>query len=297
MTSKSFRMTERDGDVLLSIYKHRFLTITQIQRMHFPSMQTAYRRIRLLKQQELLSDFTIPNIEESIITVSRRGLVEVAGLLGVDMKELSSTETKSKPKDYYFMRHFLAINDFRIQLDLDSSAAGIKVLGFIPDYLGERTPQGGVSRYIRDVVCDIEKGREEVSHTPDGVFVLEREDKAALFFLEIDRGTEGISHPEKGVFKAIRFYTNYLISGQYQRYSKDFNKESFKGFRVLFVTTSRERIENIRQSISGLEAPIKSKLFVWLSTFEKLNESGIFGRIWVSALKGDNTWYSLKGRE
>jgi len=278
-----FKMTERDGEVLLSVYKHRFLTVTQIQRLHFPSMQTAYRRVRLLRTEGLLTDFTIPNIDEAVISIGRKGLTEIAALLGVEQSELRWSDTKNKPRDYYFMRHFLAINDFRIQLAIDCDKSGLSLLGFIPDYFGEKTKAGGTTKYIKDVVCDIETSRPEISHTPDGVFALERNGKAALFFAEIDRGTEGISDPEKGVLKAVRFYAQYLVSAKYQRYADDFKTNQFKGFRTLFVTTSEARIENIRKVVADVDIPAKAKLFVWLSTFGKINDKGMFAPIWVSS--------------
>lgn len=288
-----FKMTDRDGEVLLSVYKHRFLTVTQIQRLHFPSMQTAYRRIRLLRSQSLLTDFRIPNIDELVLTVGRRGLIQVAALLGVNQSALRWTDTKNKPRDYYFMRHFLAINDFRIQLALDCNASGIRLLGFIPDYFGERTQAGGTTRYIKDVVCDIDTRRTEVSHTPDGVFALERDGKSALFFVEIDRGTEGISDPEKGVLKAIRFYAQYLLSGKYQRYFDDFKAGQFKGFRALFVTTTDARVSHIRKVVSELDVPQKAKLFVWLTTFDLIYKQGLFAPVWLSSDMADTRAYKI----
>jgi uncharacterized protein YjiK len=47
---------------------------------------------------------------------------------------------------------------------------------------------------------------EVINYTPDGVFALEKNNRTALFFLEIDRGTEVLSNPEKGFSKAINFY-------------------------------------------------------------------------------------------
>jgi hypothetical protein len=286
-------MTERDGEVLLSVYKHRFLTVTQIQRLHFPSMQTAYRRTRLLRLQGLLVDFAIPSIDEAVITIGKKGLIEIAGLLGVEQSELRWSDTKNKPRDYYFMRHFLAINNFRIQLARDCENSGIKLLGFIPDYFGERTRAGGTTKYIKDVVCDIEPNRPEISHTPDGVFALERNGKAALFFVEVDRGTEGISDPTKGVLKAIRFYAQYLVSGKYQRYAVDFKTDQFKGFRALFVTTSDVRVKNIRTVVSNTDIPSKAKLFVWLTTFEAIDKYGLFAPVWLSSDVADMRTYKI----
>lgn len=191
------------------------------------------------------------------------------------------------------MRHFLAINDLRIQLAKDSEATGIKLLGFIPDYFGERTAAGGTTKYIKDVVCDIETSKSEISHTPDGVFALEHKGRAALFFVEVDRGTEGISDPEKGVLKAVRFYTQYLVSNKYQRYADDFKTKQFKGFRALFVTTSDTRISNIRQVVAGADIPAKAKLFVWLSTFDRIDKNGTFAPIWVSSDFHDTRSYRI----
>jgi len=191
------------------------------------------------------------------------------------------------------MRHFLAINDFRIQLSLECETSGLRLLGFIPDYFGERTKGGGTTKYIKDVVCDIDTSRPEVSHTPDGVFALERNGKSALFFVEVDRGTEGISDPAKGVLKAIRFYAQYLLSGKYQRYADDFKTDQFKGFRALFVTTTDARVKNIRKVVSEIDIPAKAKLFVWLSTFETIYKEGLFGSVWLSSDDTDKRTYKI----
>ncbi len=256
-------------------------------------MQTAYRRVRLLRNHGLLADFNIPNVDEAILTIGRNGLQEVAALLGVESSALRRSDIKNKPRDYYFMRHFLAINDFRIRLSLDCERVSLQLLGFIPDYYGERTERGGTAKYIKDAVCDIEGSRPDISHTPDGVFALEREHKAALFFLEIDRGTESVSDPDKGVLKAVRFYSNYLIDGKYQRYAKDFQTDEFKGFRALFVTTSDTRIANIRRATTELNVPAKAKRFLWLSSFDMIEKNGLFGPVWISSDENDQRIYRI----
>jgi len=293
VSKKAIKFSDRDAQILLTLYKYRFLSISQIKRLFFPSLQTAYRRMRILRQASFASSFSVPNIDESIFSVAKEGMISVAGSLGVEIEDLKWSDTRTKPKDYYFMRHFLAINDFRISLTLACDASQIRLLGFIPDYYGEKTERGGVSKYIKDVVCDIESDLEEVSHTPDGVFALEKEGKQALFFLEIDRGTEVVSNTKKGVLKSLRFYLNYLLEGKYQRYGKDFGVESFKGFRSLYVTTSDTRVQNIRQATEVLNIEQKAKHFHWICTFEKLNEQTIFEPIWVSIDPHDSQRYRI----
>src|SRR5262247_1573099 len=114
----------------------------------------------------------------------------VASAMEKDFEELSWYKYSKTPKDYYFLRHFLAIDDFRILMTKACTGTELDLLGFIPEYIGEKTKQGFVKKYIRD-------NAGEFSHTPDGVFALEKAGNAALFFLEIDRGVEVVSDPEK----------------------------------------------------------------------------------------------------
>ena len=248
---------------------------------------------RLLKEAGFVAAFSVANIDESIFMLSSIGFQAVAEAVGVERDQLKWAEAKVRPKDYYFMQHFLAINDFRIQLSLECNSSGVKILGFIPDYYGEKVVEGNVRKYIRDAVCDITQARNEVSHTPDGVFALERKGKKALFFLEIDRGTEVVSDMSRGVLKALHFYSNYLLEGKYNRYAKDFEVEIFRGFRVLFITTSALRVTNIRNAASVMKVPGKAKQFIWLSTFEKINDKGVFGPAWESSDMEDKQVYQI----
>jgi hypothetical protein len=286
-------VTGRDLQVLLDIYKHRYLSVSQIQRLHFPSLQTAYRRLRTLVACDLIMGFTAPNIPEHMYYLSQKGSVQVAALLGVSPEALQWKEHSRAPKDYYFLRHFIKINDFRIALARCCPEAGIGLLGFIPEYLGNRTPGGGIAKYIKDFVCDVAANGEHLNHTPDAVFALEKNQKPALFFLEVDRGTEVVSDPEKGVMKACRFYLNYLVGGQYQRYSQDFGCEAFRGFRALFITSSEARLANMRQAVSAFGFEEKAKKFLWFATENQVLSATPFQTGWLSGDCRDSTRYKI----
>jgi hypothetical protein len=214
-------------------------------------------------------------------------------MLGVAKADLKWVGSTSRPRDYYFLRHFLAINDFRIHLKLACAASDITLLGFIPDYYGERTPTGGTAKYIRDVICDINREQKTVSHTPDGVFALQKGESTALFFLEIDRGTEVVGDEEKGVLKSLRFYSNYLLTNGYQRYEADFGVTAFKGFRSLYVTSSKTRLANIRRSAAQLTVAQKVRRFHWIVASEELTEKSLLTPIWLSCDHEDTTKYQI----
>ena len=284
-------LTGRDAAVLADVYKYRYLSVSQIARLHFPSRQTAYRRLRAMTHLKLLCGFTAPNIPEHLYYLDIAGADVVAGSLGVEVAQLCWQQNTRTPKDYYFISHFLQINDFRISLSRGAPPE-VSVLGFIPEYLGGRNANGGVVKHIRDYVCDIERRQESLNHTPDGVFALIKSGMAALFFLEIDRGTEVVGNDSKGVLKACRFYLNYLLSDGYQRYSQDFACPRFRGFRTLFITTSEARIQNIRQAVAGLGFPEKATKFLWLATQGQVQDT-IFEDIWRSADPADSTRYRI----
>lgn len=280
-------------EVVVNVYKHRYLSVSQIQRLHFPSLQTAYRRLRSLTATGHLVGFTVPGFPEHLYYLGKPGAELVAGHLGVDTSELRWHPDLQAPKDYYFLRHFLAVNTVRISLSQSCRDSDIRFLGFIPEYYGQKIPNGGLMKYIKDFVCDVSRPQDEpIAHTPDAVFALEKNQTPALFFLEVDRGTEVVGDDSKGVLKCVKFYLNYLVSGKYQRYSEDFGCGPFKGFRTLMVTTTEKRVENIREAVSGLPFLDKAKKFIWLTDQEQAAGS-IFDSIWRSADRTDPNRYRI----
>lgn len=288
------RLTERDTQVLVAVYKHRYLSVSQIQRLYFPSLQTTYRRLRALSASGHVESFTAPNISEHMYYLSEPGATVVAAALGVAVADLKWRQADRAPKDYYFLQHFLKVNDFRIALTEGcAGSTDLRLLGFIPEYYGRKTESGGLSKYIRDTVCDIHNSEVQTSHTPDAVFALGKGDGAALFFLEIDRGTETVSCEDKGVLKCASFYLQYLVSKKYERYQHDFRVAEFKGFRALIVTTSPVRVRNIREAVTNLAFIDKAKRFIWLTTHAELEASGLLSPIWRSADVRDDTLYRI----
>jgi hypothetical protein len=290
-------VTERDADLFQSLYKYRFLSLAQVERLFFPSTQTANRRIRLLGAADLVAVFRPAGFPDRIVSLTRKGLETVAGKLEVPVEALGTSPARIRPKDYYFLRHFLAVAEFRINLTRAcEKRLDITLLGFVADHVVERTDQGGFRRLTRDLACDIPRGGEKVGHTPDGVFALQRGKDAALFFFEADRGTESVSHPERGFAKTLRFYLSFLASGGYQRYRDIFGVPSFKTVRVLVATSSRARLDHIRAAGAALRfQPAGALGLIWLAETSAVTEETIFSSIWVSLDPTDAKTYRIAG--
>jgi hypothetical protein len=280
------KLTPRDIQVILSLYKCRYLTGTQIECLHFPSAQVMWRRMKSLLDLGFIKSFTAPHIPERIFYLDKKGAEIVAIESRLSMEELHWHSHQRVPKDYYFLRHFLAVNDFYIVLNRACQRSSLQLIGFIPEYKGEKTQQGFVKKYLRDRVQDY-------SHTPDGVFCLEKEGKPALFFLEIDRGGEVLTDETKGFLKCVVFYLHYWNSTQWKRYEKDFDRE-FRTFRMLTVTTSSERLQHMREAVTAYPfAKEQAKRFLWGTIQSNVTVDWLCERIWQAMDVTDTSLYTI----
>jgi hypothetical protein len=296
-TARGIAITGRDTDVLLSLYEYRYLTMGQLRRLHFPSQQTTARRIRVLREAGYVDDFRPIGGQERLVTLDAKGAAVVGEYLGLSSDDFGWKRSRKKPKDYYFIQHFIALNDFRIAVARACAVAGeLELVRFIPEYEGE-VSKGVVRKRLRDVVRVGPNGREEITHTPDGAFALRKNGETALFFVEVDRGTESLSHPKQGLVKTVAFYLNYLVADGYQRYREDFGVVTkLKGFRVLIVVPSKRRLENVRRVAASFDfRPERAKGFLWIAQAEDVSERTVFSGIWKSLAADDNKTYAIDG--
>jgi hypothetical protein len=100
---------------------------------------------------------------------------------------------------------------------------------------------------------------------PDGYFELHSGDAVRGMFLEMDMGTETARIWKKKVAE----YLSFAVSGGFQE------RFGVPQFRVLVITTSAKRLQNLAKVISG----ITQKLF-WLTTLEEFKTSGPWAAIW-----------------
>jgi hypothetical protein len=280
------QLTPRDIAILQDVYAYRYLTTSQIRRLHFRSDKTAWRRLAILSELGFIKPFTAPAIPERIFYLNKKGAEIISVELQVALEELSWNRLTRQPKDYYFLRHFLSINDFRILLTLACAKYSVSLLGFIPEYMGEQTKEGYVKKSIRDKV-------NRISHTPDAVFALAKNGNPALFFLEIDRGTEIVANPEKGLLKAVAFYLHYWKSQNWWQY-KTLLHGDFKIFRTLIITTSKQRVQHLREAASNYSFyDNRAKRFLWATTEKEITLDWIFEPIWQSMDISDAVLYKI----
>lgn len=270
------KIQDRDIEVLLRIYRWKGLTGGQIERLHFPSEQTAKVRIEKLIRYGLIKKYDyIPS--KPIYALDSRGEALV--------KEYFESQGKwakvgNIVPDRRTIQHHIETNDFRANLITAAEDTDLKCSLFLPYYWGAN---GSLKK-----ITNLET--VESTHDADGIFVLSRRGEHQLFFLEIDRGTQSIH----GKFlEMVRFYQDYLIAEDFKTISTKFNLPDFKIFRLLIVTSSNERLNNIKKKVlkDKVLNPEAMKFF-WI-TGSQVTDQNILSNIW-EPLQGNKSYAIYK---
>ncbi len=177
------------------------------------------------------------------------------------------------------------ISGGRSDLKLVCQDAGIKIKEFVADYDAQLV-NGGVKRATQESTPDPYEPEKIINFAPDATFVLKNsQGKQALFFMEIDEGTEKIESPRyRDFMDKLVAYASYCTDQRFKRHG-----ERFTGFRVLVVTKNKARVWAYRQSASK----IGIKRLAWFTTFDKVSEDTILGKIWKIAVFQDDGSYGI----
>jgi hypothetical protein len=281
-------VTERDVALLRSLAQFRVLSVAQLERLHFPSRQTARRRLRLLAGEKLVRITRPAGLTERVVQLREAGARLLRGAAG--------SETGITAPDVVhplFIQHALQVAEFCLRMtSACSEHTGVRCLGVLHDRVAGHG-QAALARHLSGEMATAHG--EVIRHCPDAAIALEHRGQAALFFLEIDRGTEVIGREERGVGKILRYYLHALMHNHHQRLRRDFGvTEEFRGFRVLFVTSSSRRLEHIRARGGAMPfEPALAKRFIWLATETVLKDERLLEHRWCSLDPADTVQYTL----
>jgi len=244
-TAPRMRLTERDSLVLSLIWQHRVLRRDQIQRLVFPSKNTANERLKRLYQHGFLQR-RWPAVEygqgmsQALYLLDARGADVVAQHLALDRGEMhwrASHDQVSSP----FLDHMLMINDVRIALSLAAKWGHYRIECWLT--------QQELSVSPGHVHLSGANGLRKATVIPDSYFCLHLGSRRAHFFIEADRATVS----NKRWAQRVGAYLEYIRSGQYAR------RYGAHCLRVLTVTTSETRMRNLlhtTEGVAGRMAPL-----------------------------------------
>lgn len=281
MSSPGLQLTDRDHALLMALRDLRILTTAQVQRLLFASEQTALRRVRQLEAAGYVRRVRSPAVAHRLVTLTPRGAVAV-GMPGAN-------GTAYRP---LFLEHLLGVNDFRIALSVAcADERDVALAGFLADTAASHGGPGAAPRRLLGGVLGLG------THVPDGAFCLRRGGRAALFFFELDRGTETIGNPRRGLGRILRSYVQALLSAPgCPDLAREFGlAQPFRGFRVLVVTSSVQRIENIRRVWGAPGEARAVTRFIWLAPRTVLSAPDLLRARWVPLDPSDQRTYAIVG--
>src|SRR5262249_35288717 len=118
----------------------------------------------------------------------------------------------------------------------------------------------------------------------DAVFLLQRQGRRGLFFVEVDLGSEVIGHPRRGVGRLVRFYLHAFATGQASALIPALASHGAPELvRALVITTSAQRMENVRRHWGARPfRPEAAKRALWLGTFGALHHGDLLTTPWNS---------------
>lgn len=275
------KFTNRDGQILQSVFRFGLLTRKQIERLHFKSSHgqshstttsRARLRLKLLFHNGYLERMPLPVALgawawEPVYRLDSRGAEKVALDLGRNKKEIlywgrGDHKDKRPPSvTHLFLEHALSINDFRIAVVCAAEQKGFQV----EKWLDDRQLK---SQEYKDYVLVSDKGKHRsVAVIPDAYFALNLGERRAHFLLELDRATM----PNSRWKTRVNAYLAYIRSGNYSERYKT------RSLRILTATTTEERLWNLKETTRKAGG---GEVF-WFTTIDKVTpESVLFAPIW-----------------
>ncbi len=244
-----FQITERDIRILQLTSQHRFLNSEHIRQLVGGSRKNVSNRLKLLFDHGLLDR---PECQNLLFRPGGGSNYLAYAITGKGSKLLANshdkpfTITTNKSIGFPYLKHTLAIADFNIALDLAArSDPRIDLLDSdrLTAKLPVQTKQKAKPFRLNTPVVH-QGARSHIGVEPDIMFSLhlKTQNRQAFFLVEIDRGTMPVERSNLRQTSILRKLLAYQTIWQSKLHQKQLGWHSF---RVLFVTTSRERAENM----------------------------------------------------
>jgi len=251
-------LQNRDEEIILSVYENRFLRRDQIERLFFGNTASCNQRLMKLYQNKYLDRLFQPvsfGSTQAVYGLDKRGADIVALELGVDRSEIH-WKRRDNRVEFLFLEHTLDIAEFRLSLEQAIQKDRTANILF-----WQRE-----GKELQDRVKDPKGNSNYLPINPDAFFGIRSQEGKSFYFVEIDMGTESNQ----------RFRSKITAYKQYWKTKKYQEKYNFNSFRVLTVTTTEKRLNNLLTKTG--EAGGKN-MFLF-TTKASINRDMILGDIW-----------------
>jgi len=180
-----------------------------------------------------------------------------------------------------FIEHQIEIVNFQVALQCAvAQRSNVRILQMKDMIAASRQPsQASRDPFALRAKLSHRGTMREISVVPDVVFGLELSDASRRYFMvEIDRGTMPITRSRFDQTSFEKKMRGYLAAHAAKQHERQFGWENF---RVLTVTTDRQRMRSMKEALRGLRAPrgLGASLFLF-GTFDDLRTGDPLAREW-----------------
>jgi|SRR6185295_5735507 len=286
---RSIVLTPRDLDILRAVHRHRLLRSTHLVALLGGSRQATLRRLQLLFHHGYLDrppmqlDWYVRGSEPLVYALGNQG-AEVLEAEGEVRRGGVRWDTKNRNVSRVFLHHTLAVAEVMVAFEV--ACRSRERVRFIPpeEVLAGAPAETRRLRLPFRWQIEVRHGGElhRLGVEPDKVFGLRFEDEPegrnlAFFFLEADRGTMPVAR--KGLAQTS-FLRKLFCYREIWRQRLHKTHLGIPNFRVLTVTTSRERVKRLIETCHSLLGG-GSGLYLFTDQ-ESLGRGGMLTHEWVN---------------
>lgn len=246
-----------DEDILRHVRRHRFLRASHLMRLlPAPDARILYRLATLFRhgylnrpKAQVRYDRTLRS-RDVVYSMGKRGVRHLQSL-----GEVGSHRIQEKRVGQIYLEHTLEIADFMTRLESELPP------GVAIEYLDDESSNERPNPTFPWSVPIHYKGEIlSIGVVPDRIFKLSTKDEELLFCLEVDRGTMPVvrSNPAQS-----SFYRKLLAYHETWRTGLHFRRFGWRRFRVVTLTSSRERRNHIIEVCREVVASGGSGLFMF----------------------------------
>jgi len=257
------RLTDRDRELMLSVYHYRFLPTSLIVRRHFGSLTRGRARLRGLYHHKYVDRHYLPTqgptTSEAIYSLGPAAVPELAAFYGFDPADVKRRRRRVEPM---FLAHQLAIARFRIGVAYAGAPNGIGFADWLDETEGRMRFQGEDER----------GGLRTLTLAPDGMSWLRSKRARFAFALEVDRG----SMPLGRIEHKFRRYQQADAAGALRPLL------GAERFRILVLAPSERRAQGIVTAAERAQAAN-----VWVATDAALEADPALEPLWQRPGSGE----------
>lgn len=244
-------LQSRDIEIIKAISEYRLLNSEQIRALFPGSYRGLLRRFQKLYHHGYLDRVKGAVSSPIVYALGNKGADLLSEIYDFDRGQINWFKKNQEVKEYY-LNHTLQVTNFRATLTLalknreDTKIISWFLEGALKDeinYYGEKQIK------IRAPLI------------PDAFFTLEDQGDLISFFLEADRST----------MTNQRFFNKMKAYWQYWKQDQHKNKLDIDSFRVLTITKSQERKENLREITRQADDKKTGSEMFWFTSEENYN--------------------------